>query len=275
MLWLVPLGFAVGTYGTLVGAGGGFILMPVLLLMYPTQAPALLSGISLAVVCLNALSGSVAYAVQRRIDYRSGLLFALAATPGAILGAMTSSLIPRRIFDVIFGSLLVAASITLLLRPQSAGTASRYSSRRLVERSIEDRDGVVSRYAYPPLRAVILSFFVGFLSSLLGIGGGIIHVPILAFLLSFPIHVATATSHFVLAITALGGTVTHVVTGVFTQGLRRILLLGVGVMAGAQLGAFLSPRLKGRWILRGLSLALLLAGVRILVGPFLAAAPRV
>jgi len=72
-LWLVPLGILIGTFGTLIGAGGGFLLAPVLLLAYPDESPEIITSISLAVVFLNALSGSVAYARMRRIDYRSGL----------------------------------------------------------------------------------------------------------------------------------------------------------------------------------------------------------
>ena len=67
-LLLVLLGFAVGAFGTLVGAGGGFILAPVLLILYPHDSAQTLSSISIAVVFFNALSGSVAYARQRRID---------------------------------------------------------------------------------------------------------------------------------------------------------------------------------------------------------------
>ncbi|HEX3072885.1 MAG TPA: TSUP family transporter, partial [Ignavibacteriales bacterium] len=59
---LIPLGFAVGTIGTLIGAGGGFILMPVLLFLYPNMSPDSLVGISLAVVFFNSFSGSLSYA---------------------------------------------------------------------------------------------------------------------------------------------------------------------------------------------------------------------
>src|SRR4030042_742288 len=109
-IWLIPLGFFIGTYGTLIGAGGGFILMPILLLLYPKGNPELLTSISLAVVFFNAFSGSVAYTRMRRIDYRSGFLFSVATVPGAIFGALTTAYIPRWLFDVIFGVLMIVAS---------------------------------------------------------------------------------------------------------------------------------------------------------------------
>ncbi len=104
MWWLVPLGFVVGAYGTLIGAGGGFILAPILALLYPADSPELLTSISLAVVFFNALSGSAAYARMGRIDYRSGGVFAMATIPGAILGALVTSFLPRRLFDGVLGA---------------------------------------------------------------------------------------------------------------------------------------------------------------------------
>jgi uncharacterized protein len=124
-LGLILLGFGTGGYGTLIGAGGGFVLVPVLLLLYPDDAPHLITSISLAVVFFNAASGSEAYARMGRIDHRSGLLFAAATIPGAVLGALTTSLLPRRLFDITFGVLLVAASAYLVWRSGAAaqGTA--------------------------------------------------------------------------------------------------------------------------------------------------------
>ena len=113
-LLLIPLGFVVGAYGTMVGAGGGFVLVPVLLILYPDQDPASITAISLAVVFFNSLSGSVAYARLRRIDYKSGFIFAAAALPSAILGVFLVHVVPRAAFDVIFGiALLSVAAYTI------------------------------------------------------------------------------------------------------------------------------------------------------------------
>ena len=73
LLWLLFLGLVVGAIGTVVGAGGGFLLVPALLLLYPSERPETITSISLAVVFFNALSGSIAYARMKRIDYKSGL----------------------------------------------------------------------------------------------------------------------------------------------------------------------------------------------------------
>jgi hypothetical protein len=115
----------------------------------------------------------------------------------------------------------------------------------------------------PIRRGVAYSLVVGFVSSFLGIGGGVMHVPLLVRALSFPTHLATATSHFVLAIIAGSGAPTHLVAGSFAHGhgVRRAISLSFGVVLGAQLGARLSLRASGRVVESLLGLALLaLAG---------------
>lgn len=263
-LWLVPLGFVIGAYGTLIGAGGGFILMPILLLLYPGETPELLTSVSLAVVFFNALSGSWAYARMGRIDYRSGLLFAAATVPGAVLGALSTAYIPRRWFDLVFGLLMITASVYLLFSSDREPRAAGGNLHRPLPRKLGKADGRESTFSYNPLVGVGLSLVVGYISSLLGIGGGIIHVPAMVHLLNFPVHVATATSHFILAIMALTGTLVHILTGTFSHGVRRTIALAVGVLFGAQLGARFSDRVQGTWIIRGLAVALGFVGIRIL-----------
>ena len=263
-LWLVPVGFVIGAYGTLIGAGGGFLLVPLLLLYYPKETSDTITSISLAVVFFNALSGSTAYARARRIDYYSGLLFALAAVPGAVLGALTTGLIPRRFFDALIGVVMIGAAAFLLWRPRGGSEKGEGARIDGFERSVVEADGTVHVFSYNRAVGITLSFFVGYISSLLGIGGGFIHVPALVELLNFPVHIATATSHFILALMALSGTVTHIVTGAFQTGFRRTIMLSLGVVIGAQLGAQLSSRVRGVWIIRSLALALVLVGVRLL-----------
>ena len=271
-LWLVPLGVAVGAFGTLIGAGGGFVLIPILLLLYPEESPEVLTFISLVVVFFNALSGSAAYARMGRIDYRAALLFAAAGIPGAILGAMSTASIPRRAFDVLIGLLLVAAAVLLTFRTGSRWAAE--AAGRLGPPAGPPGAGGAgaaggAKAAYRTPRKLALgaglSTGVGFLSSLLGIGGGIIHVPVLAEVLGFPVHVATATSHLILAIVALAGVGTHIAEGTTSPGVERIAALVIGVVVGAQLGAALSNRIGGKWIMRGLAFALALVGLRVLV----------
>lgn len=262
---LVGLGVLVGTFGTLMGAGGGFILTPVLLLLYPHDSPAVITSISLAVVFFNALSGSVAYAWQRRIDYRAGTVFALATLPGAVTGALLVGVAPRRLLSTAMACLLGGLAIWLVsgaAHGPRPGDTSVGSPRTLV-----DRSGTSHRYSVPMARGAAYSVAVGFVSSFLGIGGGVLHVPLLVGALGFPVHLATATSHFVLANMAAVGTATHVATGSFDgAAIQRAAALSVGVVAGAQAGAWLSQRLHGVVIERMLALALAGLAARLAVG---------
>src|SRR4030095_7852087 len=126
--WLVPLGLLVGAFGTLIGAAGGFILVPILLLVYPNETTELITAISLAVVFFNALSGSFAYARMKRIDYKSGIFFSIATIPAAILGPLSPAYVPRRAFDLIFGVLMTIAAVFLWLsakeEPATSPTAT-------------------------------------------------------------------------------------------------------------------------------------------------------
>jgi hypothetical protein len=127
-----------------------------------------------------------------------------------------------------------------------------------------ESDGTVHVYSPRLWQGALASTAIGFISSMLGIGGGIIHVPLMVYVLGFPTHVATATSHFVLAILSLTAVLVHLGAGTLRLAAGRIVPLAAGVLIGAQLGARISSRVHGRWIMRSLALALLSVGVRLL-----------
>lgn len=264
-LLLIPLGMAVGAFGTLVGAGGGFVLVPILLLLYPGRDAETITSMSLLVVCANAASGSVAYARQKRIDYRSGWWFILGTLPGAIGGAIVVHYIPRQLFDALFAGLLILLGTWLALRSTHQGIVDPVTGRGVVRRMVTDRHGNTFVYSFHMWKGVLISTGVGFVSSLLGIGGGIIHVPIMSTLLHFPVHIAAATSHFVLAFMAAEGTAVHLATGSlkWDLALGQAVLIGIGAIPGAQIGARLSHKLQGGMIIRALAGALILVGLRL------------
>ena len=262
-LWLIPTGFLIGAYGTLIGAGGGFILVPLLLLFYPHESADTIASISLAVVFFNALSGTIAYARLKRVDYGSGVILSAATVPGAILGALTTSAIARRPFDFMVGLLLVGISGFLLMRPRTE--AGAYQGRFRFERRMVDRGGTSHEWSYNYVMAILLSIFIGFLSSLLGIGGGFIHVPVMINFLNFPVHVASATSHFTLTVMSCVGSVVHLVTGTLAGTYDRVIPLAIGVILGAQVGARFAQRIHGRWIIRALVIALAFVGLRLII----------
>src|SRR3972149_2060682 len=261
---LVLMGAAVGAYGTMIGAGGVFVLVPVLPPLSPGDPPELVTSISLAVVFFNALSGTAAYVRQRRVDYLAANAFALATVPGALAGAFAVSLFARRLFDGVFALVLLLAAAFLLLGPSGRVVQRRYR-RGEVTRRITDALGDTYVYSYSLPLGVVLSLAVGFVSSLLGIGGGIIYVPAMVQLLRFPAHVATAPSHYVLTVTALTGTLVHVLAGDLEGGYARTGALAAGGLIGAPVGARPSLRLGSLVSVRLLALALAAVAVRLLI----------
>jgi len=250
-----------------VGAGGGFILVPILLFLYPKKDPETITAISLFVVWANATSGSLAYGFQKRIDYRSGGWFAVATLPGAVAGAIVVGFIPRRTFDGMFAAVLVVLGLLLLLRRASNAIQPPVTGWSTVSRSITDKQGHTYRYSFQMWKGVAISTVVGFMSSLLGIGGGVIHVPVMATILHFPVHIAAATSHFVLAFMALEGTGVHFATGALEldRSLAQAVMLAIGAVPGAQAGAYLSRHVHDTHIIRALAVGLVLVGVRLAI----------
>lgn len=118
-LLLVFLGFAVGAYGALVGVGGGFILVPALLLIYPDDTQKALTSISLAVVLATSASSTIAFARRRIVDYQTGLMFAAAAVPSALaalsIGASPLRIVVRHISVNTVPPILVQASLSVAI----------------------------------------------------------------------------------------------------------------------------------------------------------------
>lgn len=260
---LLALGFAVGAFGTMIGVGGGFILVPLLLLLYPQFSPRLITSITLSIIFFNTLSGSMAYHRMGRIDYRSGFIFAAATIPGAVLGVLATWFLRRGFYDLIFGIFLLFMSAFIFLSgPRSK--AEPLASPRRTERVLIDGQGKLYRYSFRRGLGVGLSFVIGFLSSIMGIGGGLIHVPVLIRFLDFPVHIATATSHFMLAIMTFVASAVHAAAGDFKGGLYVTAMLAIGVLGGAQLGARLSNMIRETLIVKLLAIGLAFVGLRLI-----------
>ena len=269
MIWvlLAVIGLCVGAFGTLIGVAGGFLLVPVLLFLYPKANPSTITSITLTVAFFNALSGSIAYHRLKRIDYRSGIIFSVAAVPGAVIGASITNLLDRHVFQIIFGICLVIVATYLLVKPERHRITDTVKPGH-TKRTITDAYGTVFGYSFSLPVGIAIAFGVGLVGGMLGIGGGIMHVPVLTQFLNFPAHVATATSQFVVAVTTLSAAMTHVIHGAYTEGFRRAAVLSAGAVIGAQFGARLSHNVSERWIVRLLAAGLAAVAIRLLIAPF-------
>ena len=197
---LFVVGIGVGAFGALVGIGGGMIMVP--LFMLTMMAPNVATfenfqqviGTSLFGVLLNALSGTWAYIRQHKVMFRAAVPFALATVPGAFMGSYITDYFTGHSFSLIFGSALCILAILM------------YSKSKSKKANVSSVNFSVETAHFNVLLGVALSFIVGFLSSILGIGGGVIHVPMMVFILGFPAHIAVATSTFILMVSSCVGT---------------------------------------------------------------------
>ena len=234
ILVLFVVGIGVGTFGTLIGIGGGLIMIPLFTFaLTPSifhSAPEIV-GTSLFGVFLNALSGTYAYVKQHRVYFKAAIPFAIATLPGAILGSLVSDYFTGPTFSLSYGIFILIISAIMYWNSSN--------------------------------KKAIATNFVGFISSIFGIGGGIIHVPVMIYALAFPPHMATATSHFVLAVSSFMGVTSHI----FLNHIVWIpaLAVGFGAVIGAQIGARLSKKTKPRSIILLLCISLFLLGIRMIV----------
>lgn len=265
----ILLGLFAAAYGTLIGAGGGFIMSPVLLLVFD-KTPQVAAATSLMAVIFNAATAIVSYHQQGRIDYYTGLRFALATIPGALLGTVIGPYIPVPVFKLFFGIVLVLIAGYMAARGERpAGRPADVvvdeellRRERKTVRVLVDRAGARSVYGYRLRDGLLLSGAVGVVSSLLGVGGGIIHTPVMIALFGIPAHVAVATSQFILLISAATGAASYLIQDAVD--LPTAVALGIGGIAGARIGAAIARRVKGKLIVRALAVALVLVGLRLI-----------
>ena len=272
LLWLVPMGVFTGAIGTMVGVGGGFIIVPVLMHLYPAVEPGRITSLSLAVIALNSFSGTWAYAKQKRVDFKLGGVYILASIPGVALGSWAVSRISRGSFDLVMGLVLVTLGLFMVTnaRPpqqtqKSSVTPEAISNGRRASSSAALNVATLNIASRQRGKiGALIAVFVGFFSTLLGIGGGVIHVPALIYVMKYSPHRATATSQLVLAGMTAIASVIHFVAGDLDGSWFGIGAIGAGMIVGAQFGARWSARLQGSWLLRGLAIVTLVIGGRVL-----------
>ena len=267
-LGLISLGFLIAAYGTIVGAAGGFLYVPLLLFLYPTEHHSTLTAIALAVNFFTSSSGMTAYARQKRIDYKSALLFAAATIPGAILGVIATHLIARKSFEGIFSIFLIGLALFMVLRPKSdtGPTEEKHpSGSGGVNRVFQSTNGITFEYHYNLILGLTVFFVLGFVASFLGIGGGALIMPTLSYVVNFPVFIATGTSMFIVTIITSTATVVNVFHGAFHHGAHRIAAMAMGALIGSQVGGYLSKKVKGPWVIRALALAIAVAGIKMLL----------
>ncbi|MEI8093145.1 MAG: sulfite exporter TauE/SafE family protein [Spirochaetales bacterium] len=238
----LPLGFGLGFLGSLTGIGGGFLLMPVLLFLLPGEPAGSLSLVTLLVVFFNALSGTILSARQERVRFRTGVVYGLVSLPLVWVGTQWQGLVPREAFLSAFGMFLLAGAVFLALRP---GTAPA---------------GKASQPVW--LGGAAISLGIGLLSGFFGVGGGFLFVPLLAFVLRFPLAEATATSQLIVGMGAAWALATNALAHPLPVDPQLVSGLIAGVLFGSPWGTRLGAVWSSQAILRLLGGLLALVGLR-------------
>lgn len=230
----------------MVGLGGGFIIVPVLRIFFGLD-PAVAAGTSLALVVANSGSGAFTYLLQRRVHVHVGLLLAAGGLPGSILGAVIVKNIAPHVFDLLFAAFLLIVAIDMIVN----------NERRLAKRAEHARIHEV--HGMPRTAALLAGFGVGLISSLFGVGGGVVVIPALIYFSDLPVHAITATSHFAIVLTSPVGLVTHYVQHDIDW--RYVGALVLGGLLGGPIGARLSMRIKSPYLMSYVACALVAAAV--------------
>ncbi|MGG1311668.1 sulfite exporter TauE/SafE family protein [Cohnella laeviribosi] len=267
-LFIALIGVVSAVFGSIVGLGGGIVIVPSLVLLAPAILDEAVStqtavGTSLAVLVFTAMSATWTYKKQGKVDFKTGWLLFATSGPAAMAGAAAANLVPKGPFQLSFGLFMLVMFALMVARERMKPLRFDWP----VKRMFRDRNGTEYRYGFSVPLALAIGAGVGVSSGLFGIGGGSLFVPLMVLLFGFPPHVATATSMFVILLSSVTGSVVHAWNGNIDGML--FAALAPGAIVGGRLGAAIAARLTGRqlmWLLRATLLAvavyLILKGLR-------------
>jgi uncharacterized membrane protein YfcA len=226
----------------MIGLGGGFVVVPVLTFFgFP---PTLAASNSLIAAFSNSVASTASYTRQKRIMYSLGIKLALLSIPGTVLGAYVSDVVSPPLFKLLFGAVLVASGVYIYLR-----------------RKMESREYNLSTQVM--ILAVGASFFAGIISSLFGIGGGTIFVPLMVIAIGLSMKLAAPTSQFILMFTAASGMIMHSILG--HPNYYEAGMLSIGSFLGGMVGSRLSTHVDERKLRLFVTVILGLTAVKLVI----------
>lgn len=264
-LILLMIGFLAGTLGSLLGLGGGIIVVPALLFLggiFPFLegvTPQIAVGTSVLIMIFTGLSSTLAYMKQQSIDYTSGWIFFIGSGPGALFGVWLNKGIEVAPFLIFFGIFIVITSFILLFRDKVRPLPVKGKG---IRRTYIAPDGTEVVYGFTTGVAIVIAFVVGMLSGLFGIGGGSLMVPVMILLFGFPPHLAVATSMFMVLLSSLVSSVSHIYLG-NVEWLYALALIP-GAWFGAKTGSYINRKIKSDTLVTFLRIFLIVIGIRLI-----------
>jgi len=267
MEWFILLliGLTAGTVGSLMGLGGGIIVVPSLMLLSGYLSilngitPQVVVGTSLLIMIFTGLSATLAYIKQKKVDYTSGLIFLIGSIPGALFGVFLNKHIDAGKFLIFFGIFVLFVSVILMVRKYLKPLKV---SRKGMRRTVINEVGQEVEYGLIPYIAIPISFIIGMFSGLFGIGGGTLMVPAMILIFGFPPHIAVATSMFILFFASIASSISHIALG-NVNWLYAIALVP-GAWFGGKLGAYINSKMKGDSLVNLLRIFLIIVGIRLI-----------
>ena len=238
---LVVLGFFAGLLGALTGIGGGVLLSPILALHFGIPIRQAIGTSLVAVITTSAASSSI-HLQRHTTDIRLGMTLELATSFGAAVTAYLVGYFNRNALEGLFAGFLLYSAITILWRGGKVKPEDEFSPNYV--------NGELVIPPYDPQRYPLglgASLVAGALSGLLGIGGGPIKVPVMYIFMNVPLMVATATSNFMIGVTAAASAIVYYRRGDIL--VQYAAPLAVGVFLGSVLGARLAPRIHTRYVI--------------------------
>jgi uncharacterized membrane protein YfcA len=241
---LIIIGLAAGAIGSLIGIGGGIIIGPALAFM--GFSPSHIASTSLIAVTSTSASSTIVYSKQKTIDYATGLKISTSSIPGGIAGAFLSSEISLEYFKVYFAIILMLIGVYIVYKNSI----------------IKEKTSGNSKSIYFYILFYSGTFSAGIISSLFGVGGGIIFVPMMVIILRMKMLKASPTSQLILLMTSLAGMFTHVILG--HPDYNQSIALVVGSFIGAQIGSRLLPYAKESILQKLLFISLLAVAAKLI-----------
>lgn len=223
---------AVASGFSMFGQGGGALYTPIQVLFGIDFHEA--AATSLFLIMLTSLSATLVFRKARRIDWPLAVALESVTALGALTGGLTSGRLSGAVLSQIFAGVVGFAALCMVRKMRVSSRVLRPTSglfrwhRRLGAR----------RYSVNLLVALPASFAAGLASGLVGVGGGILKVPLMVLLLGIPVEVAVGSSAFMVGLTAAGGFAGHVASGHWDW--KTSTVLGVAALLGAQIGARIS-----------------------------------
>ncbi|MDD1770424.1 MAG: sulfite exporter TauE/SafE family protein [Methanomassiliicoccales archaeon] len=234
-----------GLLGALFGLGGGIIIIPALTLGFGYDMR-LAIGASLIAVIATSTGAATRYVEKGQTNIRLAMVLEMATTAGAVVGAFIAVYLNQIILAIAFGLVLLYSAYYMLRKSESEcvsppGPCDGFD----LSCSYQDQaEGKQVEYGVKGLRkGMVASAGAGSISGLLGVGGGIIKVPVMNLWMGVPMRAACATSNFMIGVTALAGAIVHYGYGDVVPVLAA--MVAVGVFAGAAVGTRLTDRIRG------------------------------